>query len=133
MACAKLTEGVLFYVYSSNCCQYFIGYLKAKTCVLSFLLTTITFSLSVPNEAMTWFRVQFLIIDLLYWGLTLSCIMLKYGETYFKNLAVRHHFLTLRMIEFKLCSMVKLSQFPADLVTFTEEILNGKLHFLFRE
>ena len=22
------------------------------------------------------------------------------------------------------------SQFPADLVTFTEEILNGKLHFL---
>ena len=24
----------------------------------------------------------------------------------------------------------KLDQFPADLVTFTEEILNGKLHFL---
>ena len=24
-------------------------------------------------------------------------------------------------------------QFPADLVTFTEEILNGKLHFLRRE
>ena len=24
----------------------------------------------------------------------------------------------------------KFSQFPADLVTFTEEILNGKLHFL---
>ena len=24
-------------------------------------------------------------------------------------------------------------QFPADLVTFTEEILNGKLHFLYRE
>ena len=23
-------------------------------------------------------------------------------------------------------------QFPADLVTFTEEILNGKLHFLYR-
>ena len=24
-------------------------------------------------------------------------------------------------------------QFPADLVTFTEEILNGKLHFLYSE
>ena len=26
--------------------------------------------------------------------------------------------------------MIDLEQFPVDLVTFTEEILNGKLHFL---
>ena len=28
-------------------------------------------------------------------------------------------------------SIVANMQFPADLVTFTEEILNGKLHFLY--
>ena len=28
---------------------------------------------------------------------------------------------------------MKFFQFPADLVTFTEEILNGKLHFLCSE
>ena len=27
----------------------------------------------------------------------------------------------------------KCDQFPADLITFTEEILNGKLHFLYSE
>ena len=29
-----------------------------------------------------------------------------------------------------MCSVSRSIKFPADLVTFTEEILNGKLHFL---
>ena len=31
----------------------------------------------------------------------------------------------------QICISLPFPQFPADLVTFTEEILNGKLHFLY--
>ena len=31
---------------------------------------------------------------------------------------------------FSKCDQIRNPQFPADLVTFTEEILNGKRHFL---
>ena len=67
--------------------------------------------------------------------MTVKCYLEKFHINVWRILELLSRFLERNTLktddsaELKTCSFTKL-QFPADLVTFTEEILHGNLHFL---